>query len=351
MKNRDNLDLNIDDLDNTIDLPAIRNVSTRDQRSRNKIHKKKAGILTIEKITDEMSDEFANDEMRNFTYQASRHEHEWLLESLGSFYNGQWIEDILKLLKGGKEASVYQCRANEAVNSNQEYIAAKVYRPRRFRNLRNDHIYREGRARLDQDGHVIHDDRMNHAMNKRTEFGRKLMHTSWIEHEYQTMQLFHQAGADTPKPYARGNNAILMEYIGWPDLPAPTLNSINLSRDEAQDIFDQVIKNVDIMLSVKRVHGDLSAFNILYFEGQVKLIDFPQAINPDENRNAYLIFKRDMRQLCRYFIRQGVQTQPDFLSRDLWTSHGYPISPDLHPGLLDDQDEEDYSYWKNTYIT
>lgn len=350
MKNRNNFDFNIDEFDDIMDILPIRNVSHRSQSKRSEIHKKQAGIKSIERSSDELRDEFANEEVLNFTYHASMHEYEWLLDSLGSFYNSQWIEDILRLLKGGKEASVYQCRANEAINSNQEYIAAKVYRPRRFRNLRNDHIYREGRARLDQDGHVIHDDRMNHAMNKRTEFGRKLMHTSWIEHEFQTMQIFYQAGVDIPQPYARGNNAILMEYIGWQDIPAPTLNSINLGKVEAQSIFDQVIKNVNIMLSVKRVHGDLSAFNILYYDGKIKLIDFPQSINPLQNRNSYLIFRRDIYQVCRYFIRQGVEIQPDALAHDLWISHGYPISPDVNPGLLGDQDEDNYSYWKDAQI-
>src|SRR5687768_4268045 len=42
----------------------------------------------------------------NFTYQAARFEEWWLLESLGDFYEHKWISDVLRRLKGGKEASV-----------------------------------------------------------------------------------------------------------------------------------------------------------------------------------------------------------------------------------------------------
>ena len=265
---------------------------------------------------------------------------------MGSFYDGQWLDDVLRLLKGGKEASVYQCLANPAVTLSAPYIAAKVYRPRRFRNLKNDHLYREGRARLDENGHEILDGRMNHAMDKRTGYGLRLMHSSWIEHEYQTMQILHAAGADIPTPYARGDNAIMMEYIGGSDMPAPTLNTINLHPDEAAPLFERVLHNVDLMLANQRVHGDLSAFNVLYWEGQIKVIDFPQAVNPHRNRNAYLIFKRDIRRLCEYFARQGVISNARQIAAEMWTSHGYRIRPNVHPGLLDDNDEDDYAYWQ-----
>ena len=59
----------------------------------------------------------------------------------------------------------------------QPYLAAKVYRPRRFRSLKNDHMYREGRVNLDEDGREITEDGMQHAMRKKTDFGlRAVVH-------------------------------------------------------------------------------------------------------------------------------------------------------------------------------
>ena len=101
----------------------------------------------------------------NFTYRASRHEAGWLLGSLGAFYEQKWISDVLRQIKGGKEASVYLCRSGVAVDA--PLLAAKVYRPRQFRNLKNDALYRVGRGELDESGRAITDDGSLHAIRKR----------------------------------------------------------------------------------------------------------------------------------------------------------------------------------------
>ncbi len=232
-------------------------------------------------------------------------------------------------------------------STGRPYLAAKVYRPRRFRQLKKDHIYREGRDRLDEDGNVVIDDGMNHAMNKRTGYGLQLLHTSWIEHEVQTLRILHQAGADVPRPLASGQNAILMDFIGGPDLPAPTLNTVDLEAAEARRLFDRTLHNIELMLAHDRIHGDLSAYNILYWEGAITLIDFPQAISPGQNRNAFSIFQRDITRICDYFTRQGVTANPDVLAVNLWRARGRRLTPDVHPGLLDDQDEGDLAYWRD----
>ena len=271
------------------------------------------------------------------------------LNSLGDFHDGRWFEDVLNLVKGGKEASVYLCKAVPNGPAGHDYLAAKVYRPRQFRNLRKDHLYREGRGDLDIEGRTVLNHGMLHAMQKRTTKGQELLHTSWIGHEYKTMQILHAAGVDLPKPLASGNNAILMEYIGDPDLPAPTLNTIELEPDEARLLFDRVLWNIEQMLNQHRIHGDLSAYNLLYWKGQIALIDFPQAIDPEENRNAFRIFERDVTRICEYFSRQGVKANPGSLARELWLGHGYRQQPEIHPRLLDDQDERDLSYWQNLH--
>ena len=90
-----------------------------------------------------------------FTYQAARFEQGWLLNSLAFFYEQHWISDVLRKVKVGKEASVYLCRSGEQVPV--PLVAAKVYRPRMLRNLKNDQLYREGRSVLDEDRHSVQD--------------------------------------------------------------------------------------------------------------------------------------------------------------------------------------------------
>ncbi len=288
----------------------------------------------------------------DFTYHASRHERVWINDSLAGFYEGHWLDDVLRLIKGGKEAHVYQCLASDTVvGLEQPYIAAKVYRPRMFRNLKNDHLYREGRQNLDAEGRGITNAGLSHAMAKRTDYGLELLHTSWIMHEYQTIQLLYDAGLDVPRPLATANNAILMAYIGGDDVPAPTLNSVSLGRKEAQRLFDRVIHNIEAMLARQRIHADLSAYNILYWDGQITLIDFPQAIEPEANRNAYRVFERDVIRICEYFSHQGVKTNPPQLASGMWKAHHYHEIPDVHPGLLDPEDEKDQAYWRNWVST
>jgi RIO kinase 1 len=159
------------------------------------------------------------------------------------------------------------------------------------------------------------------------------------------MQLLHQAGADVPQVHASEHNAILMTFVGDEDLAAPILYGIRLEKREAKRLFERVIHNVEVMLANQRVHGDLSAFNILYWEGEITIIDFPQAIDPNINRNSYWIFERDVVKVCEYFSRQGIKSDPRQLARWLWKNQHLRMVPDVHPGLLDSENEDDRAYW------
>lgn len=285
----------------------------------------------------------------NFTYQATRHERQWLLQSLGAFYEHRWIEDVLRMVKGGKEATVYLCQSNPQITTG--LAAAKVYRPRMLRNLRKDHIYREGRTNLDADGHVIKDDKTLHAMQKKTSYGKELMHTSWLEHEFAILNTLSAAGVDVPKPYANESNALLIGYVGDEQSAAPALHAVRLGRGEAREIFQRLLKNVELMLANNIIHGDLSAYNVLYWDGEVTIIDFPQAISPEQNPSAFRIFERDLVRLCEYFNRYGSDVpraaHPRRLAADLWTAYNHRLIPEVHPSLLNEEDENDVAYWKS----
>lgn len=250
------------------------------------------------------------------TFTSSEYEREWILGSLGSFYADQVINDVLYCVKGGKEATVYCCQAHPSMGV--ELIAAKVYRPRKFRALRNDVIYREGRDVLDVSGKALRDQRSHRAIRKRTTRGRTMIAESWLQHEYQTLRLLHQAGADVVEPLAVSNNAILMEYVGDAGLGAPTLHEVSLEQHEAQRIFERLIHNVEIMLACDRIHADLSAYNVLYWHGDFRIIDLPQAVDPSTNPNAFFMLSRDVERLCQYFARQGVQSDPAQIADGLW---------------------------------
>lgn len=254
------------------------------------------------------------------TFGASRHERRWIIDSLGGFYENNEILDVLQQVKGGKEATVYCCSANPKLGV--ELLAAKVYRPRMFRNLSNDAAYREGSKPVDEQGKTLLKKRELRAVAKKTRVGKELLHGSWLFNEYRTMSTLYEAGVLVPKPFALGHNAILMEYLGDLGSPAPALSEVALSSSaEARSIFDQLIESVRLMLSRDRVHADLSAYNVLYWEGQVRIIDFPQAVDPLYNPSAYAMFARDVKRMCQYFNRYGIKTNPADLAAKLWATH------------------------------
>lgn len=288
------------------------------RRKRNPTPNHKPKVRRSE-VLDEITDDIGWGNEFETTYQPSKHEAGWLLSSLRGFYDQALITDVLTQVKGGKEASVYCCAAHESVGG-VDTLAAKVYRPRRFRALTNDKMYREGRAVLTAQGHVVHEnqDRVMRALGKKTAFGQQVSHTSWLMHEYTSLETLHRAGAAVPKPHQAGDNAILMEFVGSDTLAAPMLNTVSLGREEGGRLFDEVMRNLEIMLEHDMIHGDLSAYNILYLDGHLTIIDLPQVVDPHSNPNAPAILARDVQRVCDYFARQGADQPAEAIYRDLW---------------------------------
>lgn len=217
---------------------------------------------------------------------------------------------------------MYCCRANPAAGV--PLVAAKIYRPRQFRNLKNDSQYRQGRPVLDASGAAIsyRDWRTHKAIASKSAFGLATQQTSWLEYEYQTLALLHAAGAAVPRPLKHGAHALLMEYLGDEVQPAPTLIDVKLDPREAPDLFQTVIESLTLFIQQGFVHGDLSAYNILYWEGEVKIIDFPQVVFIASNPDARSIFERDVTRVCDYFARYGIRRDPRRLARALWEQYG-----------------------------
>ncbi len=249
-------------------------------------------------------------------YRGSRHEQHWILTYLSPFHDSEHIVDVLYQVRGGKEANVYCCRAHPSLGV--DLVAAKLYRPRMFRNLRNDRAYREGRELLSQGGQPVRDRRSLAAVKRGTSFGKEIVHASWLSHEYQTLKYLHDSGCDVPRPYAMGENVILMEYLGDETRGAPTLNQVHLDQPEANSLYERLMHNVEVMLRAGRVHGDLSGYNVLYWEGRISIIDVPQAFDPWTNPHAFPLFARDVERLCQYFDRYGIARDASRLAYELW---------------------------------
>ncbi|MEZ4712012.1 MAG: hypothetical protein R3A44_32800 [Caldilineaceae bacterium] len=173
----------------------------QNENAHRKPKKKRKVKKSAEQIVHELTDETIGLEGGfHTTYTPARYEAGFLRDSTRAFFDQELITDILAQVKGGKEASVYRCAAHALTG--KALLAAKVYRPRQFRNLRNDKMYREGRDVLKADGRPAKktDHRLLRALNKKSNFGVQVSHTSWLMHEFQTLYRLYKAGAAVPNP-------------------------------------------------------------------------------------------------------------------------------------------------------
>lgn len=212
------------------------------------------------------------------------------------------IDELLGELKSGKEATVYLARGPQGL------AAAKVYADAAVRSFKNDHIYRDGR--------FIGDDRIKKAIDQRSKTGMSTQQALWIMHEYLQLWALFDAGLPVPKPFvgpgaddcAKAGRVVLMDFIGNDEGAAPRLADVRLSPDEAEDAFEQSVVLLAELLRLGKIHGDFSAYNLLWWEGRVVIIDVPQMVEVEENRSAGELLERDVTSLCRSV--KGVRADP-----------------------------------------
>ena len=236
------------------------------------------------------------------------------------------ITDVVRIVKTGKEASVHLCRGNRSTTG-EDLLALKVYHPLDRRDFRDESIYR--------DGEWIKERRIRAALEKKTRFGRELQGTLWVNREWETLRALSAAGAPVPRPIASTGDAILMSYLGDDARAAPQLRATKPDPDEARDLFGQVLRAIERMLYGNVIHGDLSAYNVLVWDGRATIIDLPQAIDPRKNRHADALLERDVKRICDHFARFGVRSAPERLAADLWTAWRFAdlVPEELRTGI------------------
>jgi RIO kinase 1 len=231
---------------------------------------------------------------------------------LDAFIGDGSITEVLYVVRSGKEATVYCCRS--AATSGDGLVAAKVYRPLERRNFHNDAVYQTGRD-------IPFSGQDRRALANKSRHGRDLQYGTWINAEFQTMRMLYEAGADVPEVLRRSNGAILMEYFGDETAPAPMLNRVTLPREQADKFLRGIIDNVTLWLANHLVHGDLSPYNLLYWEGRIVAIDFPQAVDARVNPNAKSLLFRDLENVCEHFGRYGIRADATRIANALWANY------------------------------
>ncbi len=146
----------------------------------------------------------------------------------------------------------------------------------------------------------------------------KLDQTGWLAaREYEMTRQAWKGGARVPTPARRVENMFSMRYLGDSHGPAPRLQDITLDCPEA--FLSAVLEGVEHLAKAGVVHNDLSAFNILVFEGNPWFIDLSEAVRVDRTgsspwqrlEEARVALERGMRALGAYFARYDLELEPD----------------------------------------
>ena len=191
------------------------------------------------------------------------------------------IDEVVRQLKSGKEASVYMVRCGTEIR------CAKVYKDMAQRSFQKRARYQEGRK--------VRGSRDARAMGKSTRYGRKEQESAWKNAEVDALYKLSAVGVRVPRPFGFFNGVLIMEMLtdAYGDC-APRLGEVALSADTARDYHRFLIGQVVRMLSAGLIHGDLSQFNVLVDSHGPVIIDLPQAVNAAGNNNAFAMLERDV---------------------------------------------------------
>ena len=125
------------------------------------------------------------------------------------------------------------------------------------------------------------------------------------------------AGASVPYPLERTDDGVVMEFIGDFEQAAPRLAQARLSDDEIALAWEQLLDSVRALAAAGLVHGDLSAYNVLWWKGRVVLIDLPQAVEFTTNTDAPELLHRDLANVAGWFSRRGVRVDVETVFAEL----------------------------------
>ncbi|MCX7149525.1 MAG: serine protein kinase RIO [Rhodocyclales bacterium] len=215
------------------------------------------------------------------------------------------VDEVVRQLMSGKEATVYMVRCGEEIR------CAKVYKDIKQRSFRKNASYQEGRKTKNS--------RQARAMEKGSRYGRQMQEEAWQSAEVDALYRLAAAGVRVPQPYICHEGVLLMDLVIDDDgNPAPRLNDIELSAQQALEFHARLLNQVVRMLCAGIIHGDLSEYNILVASDGPVIIDLPQAVDAAGNSNAGPMLERDVANLASYFSQFAPELAGSEYGKEIW---------------------------------
>lgn len=193
--------------------------------------------------------------------------------------------DYITIIKTGKEAQVH------LIKLGADLRALKVYKDNQKFSTRANYVVME----------QVADKRMQKAIAKNSRAGKRGMDNIWVSREAQAMEEAFAAGGNVPEIFKVGHGYLLMEYLGSARIAAPRLSDVTLTATQARVALFDIGQTIYYLLEAGYVHGDLSAYNVLWFKDHAFVIDFPQILDIRTNRHAKEKLHKDLENIKEYF--------------------------------------------------
>ena len=215
------------------------------------------------------------------------------------------IDQVLRPLKSGKEASVYVVRCGDEVR------CAKVYKDMAQRSFQQRVQYQEGRK--------VRGSRQARAIGKASKFGRKEAEVAWKNAEVDALYQLVAAGVRVPQPYGYFNGVLVMELVTDADgYSAPRLGEVELEPEQARHFHRFLMQQVARMLCIGLIHGDLSEYNVLVAPEGPVIIDLPQVVSAAGNNAARTMLRRDVGNITISLSRFAPELLDTHYAEEMW---------------------------------
>lgn len=203
----------------------------------------------------------------------------------------QLATDVSGIISAGKEATVFYALWREFP------LALKVYR---F--YTTPHAKKGSRKKMG---------------GGKVGFSKDIM-SFWAAREFWILDRAFRAGIKVPTPARHIDNMFTSRFLGNNGSAAPLLKDAVI--EYPQRTYEDIIESIFALYRIFIIHGDLSGYNILFFNNEPWIIDFPQAIDfaSRVSRHRTLtqgrsILLRDITNIVRFFQRYGITADPEAL--------------------------------------
>lgn len=201
------------------------------------------------------------------------------------------IEKLNGVIGHGKESTILHATGRDHEDNPGQEVAVKVFKSNTNVAFKTRDTYNKSKCpsyKFDKPRSK------NDSLNK------------WAERGFKNLKLLRKANINCPDAISLKKHVLVMTFLGANASPAPRLKEALLSEEQLRWSYEQVIYMMERMYKeCELIHGDLSEYNLLWYQDQVYVIDVSQSmLNSHPNANVFLY--RDCKNVLDFYRRSGL---------------------------------------------